>query len=139
MAIHSDESSFGCTHCDQRFKRRDHLTRHLKRVHRGDPWPCDHEQCEERFRTKYDLCRHRKSEHVIGGSSPQRPQETEKQETRKRKFQSLFHSNSSSFGQSERKHMKRIPDLEEQHESEMFIAETTLEALNEEMTNNGYH
>ena len=54
--------NFVCEQCDQKFKRMEHLSRHIQSTHSGNVFKCS--QCDKIFGRQDALSRHIKSDHV---------------------------------------------------------------------------
>lgn len=61
------EKKFVCKHCDKRFKRHEHLKRHMK-IHTDDrPFCCDIEGCGRKFSRSDNFRAHRRTHMKKGG------------------------------------------------------------------------
>lgn len=59
QVTHTDERKYECDQCSQKFKLRDQLLWHLKRVHADRTYACDFPKCVMQFKNKRALTVHR--------------------------------------------------------------------------------
>ena len=64
QAVHEGADRFRCQECGQSFRKKDTLSKHVRKEHEGLPsHPCPEPGCNEAFHTKSSLKRHQDREH----------------------------------------------------------------------------
>lgn len=64
QAVHEGADRFRCQDCGQSFRKKETLSRHVRKEHQGlSAYPCSEQGCSEMFDSKAALNRHREKDH----------------------------------------------------------------------------